>query len=224
MDENNGSEIFDDLFEAQPTLSLWFKLCARVEELGQEVDLEEEIIPMLNERLADWDDAWRVVPPGWIDLLLDGELVPQLRITRHLDLRRRCLSLEDAELLAESHELSDIRLLNLAYNGFQDEGVVVLMGSEYIRNLTFLDLSGNSVETRGIRAIARSPFVSNLRHLDLTGNWINDKGATHLAESEHLANLKRLILRGNPIHEEGAQALASSPHLAETIKKHWRDR
>ena len=222
MSDEERFEAFRELLEGKPpSLALWRELCERVEVFADDVALEEEIGPKINDMIEDWDINLRSAPATWIDRLLEGEHVSALIITRKLDLRCQHLMFEDAELLAESPELAWISLLNLAYNGLQDEGLSALVGSEFLANIEWLDLSGNSIEAPGINALAKSPHMTNLRHLDRTGNWVNDAAATYLANSETLKNLETLVLRGNPIREAGAEALANSPFLSAPIRHFW---
>lgn len=214
---------FRELLEGeQPSLTLWHELCERVDAWEDEDELEDRLGPYLNTLLEGWQPEHRIAHPSWIEKLLEGEHVPQLIITRTLDMRCHHLMLEDAELLAESPELDWITHLNLAYNGLQDEGAISLVQSEHVRNLEWLDLAGNSIDVAGIKALAHSASLRNLKHLDLTGNWVNDDAALDLSQSEHLQNLTALILRGNPIKAEGAKALASSPYLCEPIRHFWQ--
>ena len=214
----------DALLDGTPrTESTWTRLCEELELWDDTDALEEHALPHIEERLQEWDDFARVAPPSWIEMLLEGEELPQMAIIRTLDLRRMNLSHEDAEILADAAEIRWVRHLNFAYNGLQNDGVIALTSSQALTNVTWLDLSGNSVEIDGISALANCPDLSRLRHLDLTGNWVTDEAALKLANSENLRHLETLILRGNPIREEGAKALANSPHLHAHIRDKWVD-
>ena len=223
MDQDDKLGDIRALIEGEPSLDSWRQLCAALEQWEDEDELEDEILPLVDELLSGWDDALRSAPSYWIDPLLEGEHVPHFKIVRSLDLRCRRLNREDADLLAESPELGNVRWLNLAYNGLQDDGTRVLARAEIMSNVRWLDLAGNSVGLLGIKSLCESEFLGNLEHLDMTGNWVDDDGAVYIADSDKMPNLRRLVLRGNPIHPEGAEALVASPHLHESIKDKWRD-
>ncbi|MEM1348463.1 MAG: hypothetical protein AAGI01_07915 [Myxococcota bacterium] len=202
----------------------WTELCRKIDAWEDPDELENVLLPYVEEHLVDWPEALRQAPSFWIDQLLEGEHVPHFQIVRTLDLRCLNIVLEDAELLAESPEMEHVSHLNLAYNGLQSEGTIALAHAPVVRNLISLDLAGNSIDLAGIVALCSSDNLVNLHHLDLTGNWVDDEGACAIAEAEHFANLETLVLRGNPIHAEGAKALAESSALAESIRKKWRER
>ena len=211
------------LLDEPPTIKTWRALTEQLEAWEDEDELEERLLPELEPALERWDDRLRRAHASWVARLLEGEYVPHLKIVRELDLRSMGLDVEDAELLAESAELSGLTRLLLPYNGMQDDGTICLANTSILSNLELLDLAGNSVGTEGVLAIARSAHLGKLKHLDLTGNWVGDEAAIALASSAHLTQLEALVLRGNPVRAEGARALATSSILPESIREHWRD-
>lgn len=202
----------------------WMELCRRLDAWEDPDELEDVLLPYVDDHLGDWPDTLRQAPSFWIDQLLEGEHMPHFKIVRSLDLRCLNIVLEDAELLAESPEVEHILHLNLAYNGLQSEGTIALVNAPVVRHLVSLDLAGNSVDLPGVLALCSSDHLVNLHHLDLTGNWVDDEGACAIAEAAHFENLETLVLRGNPIHAAGAKALAESKTLAESIREKWRQR
>lgn len=211
-------------FLDQPaTKKSWIDVAQWLESWENEDELEDEILPAIQDKLEHWSDNLRVAHPKWIDRLLDGEFVPHFYSVRTLNLSCQGILVQEAELLAESPELENITRLLLPYNGLQDEGTEVIANTEIFQNVYHLDLAGNSVGSEGLTALIQSKFMTQLRYLDLTGNWVDNEGAAELADAEHFGNLETLVLRGNPIREDGARALANSNYLADSIKDHWQD-
>ena len=223
MAENQPLDKLRDMLKAKPTKALWEALCEKLDDWKDLDELEDKIIPELEDDLGQWPMALRITPEYWVERLLEGDYVPQISISRVLDLRCRSLELEDAELLGESPELKYIRHLNLAYNGLDDQGTRVLVQSEFISNLEILDLAGNSVGVHGVDAICKSEYLESLRHLDLTGNWVDIQAANLLASTESLPKLEVLVLRGNPLRTAGMKILADSEHLHDAIKCVWQE-
>lgn len=213
---------FRELTHKPPTRASWLELTHLCEAWEDEDELEEQIIPALEETFNHWSDVQRVAHEAWIDRLVQGEFVPHLMCVRTLNLECQGIMLQDAELLAESPELQHITRLLLAYNGLQNEGTSVIANAEFFNNVYHLDLAGNSVGPPGVMAVIESPHMKNLRHLDLTGNWVDDLCARDIAQAEQFSDLEHLILRANPIREEGARALANSDLLPEGITSHWK--
>ena len=222
MSDDQRLAPFHELTQGPPTRESWFKLTQLLEAWEDEDELEEQILPALQETFDHWSDAQRVAHEQWIDRLVQGEFVPHMMCIRTLNLECQGIMLQDAELLAESPELQNVTRLRMAYNGLQNEGTSVLVNAEFFKNVYYLDLAGNSVGPPGVLALMESPYMKNLRHLDLTGNWVDDLCARDIAQAEQFQSLEHLILRANPIREEGARALANSELLPDCITSHWK--
>ncbi|KAK1734350.1 leucine-rich repeat protein [Skeletonema marinoi] len=126
--------------------------------------------------------------------------------------RNGCVALGSA---LEGMRNPDLAMLNLDYNGIDDEGLHALVaGLINCRNLTSLYLSGNEFITEaGLRSL-RTLFQSEhcrLEHLDLNLASIDNDGAVALATGlVSLPTLKKLELSGTSIGDQGLQALVGS--------------
>eukprot|EP00985_Skeletonema_marinoi_P014355 scaffold7266_cov121-Skeletonema_marinoi.AAC.17 len=123
--------------------------------------------------------------------------------------RNGCVALGSA---LEGMRKPDLAMLNLDYNGIDDEGLHALVaGLINCRNLTSLYLSGNEFITEaGLRSL-RTLFQSEhcrLECLDLDGfNIDNDRASELSAGLGSLPRLKTLYLANNSISDQGLQFL-----------------
>ena len=142
-----------------------------------------------------------------------------------------------ADILAGSHECSNLVSLELLDFGIDDTDLHCLTDSPHLlqlkrlglidnsvhgpaipdlakfTSLEALDLSRNQLGDAGVQALSKVAF-GNLRRLGLDYNRVGDPGARALAASPGCARLRALSLTGNVITNDGAAALAASPVAA----------
>jgi uncharacterized protein (TIGR02996 family) len=114
----------------------------------------------------------------------------------------------EAQVLASSPNVKNLRALHLSGNRFGDAGTKALAASPHFRRLDNLNLGENGIGDEGVKALSASPVVSSLTHLGLAGNRLTDVGAIALASSPHLNRITGMTLwECNRIGTKGQAAL-----------------
>lgn len=132
---------------------------------------------------------------------------PSLRMLAGLNLASSWLGIKDAELLAGSPYMVNLKKLLLEGNGLGAGGVQALAKSANLPRLELLELSGNALRNDAVVELAASPHYPLLTTLLLRNNSIRGNGAKALASSPYLQNLTYLDLRGNPLSRRAMDAL-----------------
>eukprot|EP00294_Goniomonas_avonlea_P013363 CAMPEP_0114555778 /NCGR_PEP_ID=MMETSP0114-20121206/8934_1 /TAXON_ID=31324 /ORGANISM="Goniomonas sp, Strain m" /LENGTH=669 /DNA_ID=CAMNT_0001740933 /DNA_START=19 /DNA_END=2029 /DNA_ORIENTATION=- len=106
-------------------------------------------------------------------------------------------------------DVNSIFALNVAGNGFLNEGAACFAGAITTDTLAFLDLSLNDIGPEGITALSTPLSHSpNLAVLSLSQNQVGPTGATSLAKAlETNTSLRVLHLEGTAIGVEGWAAI-----------------
>ncbi len=115
-----------------------------------------------------------------------------------------------ARLLAGSPLLARSTTLDLSRTQTTSVGVRALVADRHLRAIRVLKLAGNRIDSDGLVALAASD-LPNLRELDLSENLIDDEGAFALAASPVLKGLLRLNLENNLLTTAGVGAVGHSP-------------
>jgi uncharacterized protein (TIGR02996 family) len=164
---------------------------------------------------------------------------PNLDRLSALTLNSCRLTAELVGILAQSHCLAGLTLLDLGNNGLGGWGLyeltlapaldrletLYLYGTHPSRegvealakrsfpHLTLLDLRGNSLSDTDIQSLTEGDILQSLRTLDLSDNNLGHAGAQLLAQSARATSLTSLDVHANRIQAEGALALVESSRL-----------
>jgi hypothetical protein len=121
----------------------------------------------------------------------------------------------DADQLAEMLQaplFSRLRRLRLCSNGLDAACAKVIAQSANLTNLEILDLAVNVIGTRGLQHLLDSPYLSRLRILGLWNNQLDDDACAALAASPRLGQLRFVNLRGNSeVTHAGSNLILRSP-------------
>ncbi len=111
---------------------------------------------------------------------------------------------------------SGVDRLRLEGEGWGDNAIRTLVGSEHVQKLKSLFLSDCGIGPDGVKAIVQSPQLNQLETLDLAGNSLSENGFSALAEfSLALPALRHLDLSNTGMLNEEAQSLAGIPGLSQ---------
>jgi hypothetical protein len=123
-----------------------------------------------------------------VTALANVENTSKLRI---LDLSYNPIGFQGCQALAKTKILQSIRELDLSLCELDDPAIDHLMQAN-LSNLRVLDLAYNSISEVGAHCLAKTRTLSSLWHLNLHDNFIGDPGLIALAESSWLTNLLEL--------------------------------
>lgn len=118
--------------------------------------------------------------------------------------------------------LQQLRGLDLAYAGLNDDALNALAQSTLLRHLTSLSLGDDDIGAVGLSSLISSPGVASLQELRLsftsseTRALIEDMPAVEgvgilLAKSEYLGLLRQLRLHGLPLDAQQLSAMLAAP-------------
>jgi len=123
-----------------------------------------------------------------LGILLKQQFLSDLK---KLDLRYNGLSPVSGKMLADAKPFLKLKTLILKHNYFADEGTVAIAGSASFPKLESLQLGWNEIRDAGALALANSKNFSNLKKLDLRGNFLASKTKRVLRSTfSHLKSLR----------------------------------
>jgi uncharacterized protein (TIGR02996 family) len=164
------------------------------------------------------EEVLRVAPAAGFRVHVDGRPGVQtlvgcrrLRQVRRLALLGGHLGGTTARLLAESPNVTNLKVLSLRGLSLGQPGVQALALSRYLKNLEALDLTENNLAGSAVPILASSTNLPRLRRLVLANNLLQDSDARALARSPELRELQELDLSDNALTREGVEALHRSP-------------
>jgi hypothetical protein len=198
----------------------------------------ERAEPYAAHHLRAWPDALRVMPSAWLDMAIDGEVIPCASWFRRVsDVRRRFLEGELGKVLARP-ELSGLTELEFHYGSgvYELERSLSVVGPSLSRlvvdrvpystvysrgaflgpladmqlALRGLVLTGNRIGDEGARTLSGGRGFSGLVELGLAANRVGVDGARALSEASWMEGVRELDLSSNPLGEAGVRALAES--------------
>ncbi len=207
-----------------------------------------EAVSLAAEERAEVDEVFRRNPDttrrnfgdfrgAQIAYALSLDEIEDIRILRIGEAK---ISAKEAELIAASPRLAQVRKMPIYRTEFEPEALQILLESEHLTNLESLRLSSLVNAKSVIPAMADIELPSGLEELalsnmklgneivvdlvhselfagpetlSLTGNELGDAAVLALSQDQGLAELKRLALAHNQITDLGALALAESEHL-----------
>jgi hypothetical protein len=176
---------------------------------------QEQAVTLAEGAAGRWQDGERVLPRIGARHLLEGKVLPYLRLVRVLDMRPLYPVPSRVRLLSRMIREAKLRRLSAFYLRY-DEGEAILremLGQ--IEGLETLYLGCCSIGDTGAMALAREPGLAGLGSLSLHSNLISDKGALRLLESPHLEGLRVLNLYNNQVSPGVVEQIRSAPR--------WRD-
>lgn len=204
------------LLQMKPTVSRWIDLCKLIDAFEPKV-LEERVMPYVNGSMSGWPDAYRVAPRRWIELLREGEDVPQLACAREIIWRgitNAVVGEEDFAGLIDlpgspTLEASDI-MVTVDPLGF--DGVVAIERSGCLEYISRLSLPRNRLERGELRVLASALAVApNLKTLELAGCGLTPRDMAALVSHGGFEQLEVLDLEDNSIDSLGLRHLFSRP-------------
>ena len=110
------------------------------------------------------------------------------------------------------------KTLNLSGKKIGDQGVAVLLSSDFLKKVTKLDLRYNKISEKGARLMAESKAFGKLKSLELKHNYLLDNGTVALAESKGFPKLEKLSLGWNEIRDAGGLAFAKTKNFPKLKK------
>jgi uncharacterized protein (TIGR02996 family) len=141
---------------------------------------------------------------------------PALRHVRELVFFETPVRAKEAEALADSPYLGDLRHLEIPFTDTRigPRGAWALAHAKTLTELEHLDLGNHAIYDEGAAALLRSGRFTTLRDLELGNNGLTDEAAADLADAVHLTQVRRLDLMSNYLSVRGVERLARAPHLA----------
>jgi uncharacterized protein (TIGR02996 family) len=123
-----------------------------------------------------------------------------------------------AHAIAAASHLTNLRVLDLAGCGIEDEGLEALAGASHLGSVTALRLGeedeiDNYLSADGIAALTRSRHLVNLTQLFLDCNEFGDEGLAALLKWKHVGQLTELDLAVTDLSEDGLARLTRSRKL-----------
>ena len=146
--------------------------------------------------------------------------VPPIAELRELSLTGRAETEDEIAFLADSPQLSTLRILTA--RGLWAEGLESLVASPHLARLKALRLPSNGLGNAGIQALIGAASLSALEEIDLSGRGVSERynndpivrlpGMESLAGWSGLATVRSLILSNNDLGRAGLRTLLRSPH------------
>lgn len=223
----------------------WQAIIQAVEAWPQE-QLTQMALPYLMGALRA-DRSPRPAPKGWFDpqqatithaawplvnklnILGNGQdhklaTLAQSDALRHiseLHMRSSGTSAQGIEHLV-SAPFERLRVLSIAANAINDQGIITLARAPSMQHLEALYLWGNPFGAEGILALASSAYMAKLRYLDLADIPLDALAIDAIAHSPHLSQLDGLAINISRDDKEHLQRLSTSPHLKAHLKARFR--
>lgn len=215
----------------------WPLVCALLDTIAREhASALKLAMSLVQTSCAAWSDQVRHAPQAWLERAFAGQTVLELEVVRHIDLRKRVISLQMLENLCKQPSLSRLSILRideaelstlagriLANHACLDQlrelylnhnpelgtrGVSHLLEQGRFEHLEVLSLAGCNIEDEALFKLCQNDSIRHLTYLDLHHNALTDRGVCVLALSSSLANLRHLYLYQNPqLTNRSAQAL-----------------
>lgn len=226
------------LLQQAPTSTRWWQLVEAVEG-ADELELSEQLVPYIAQRLARWPAHLRECPNAWWLRGVDGpwpalELVTSvttrsagtevarvlehnpMRALRHLTLRGEATSDALAALAEAPRALQTLRLLRAPA---RFDAWEAWLGAAP-NTLELLEVRGDeaaSLGTRGLSALAQNKPLPALHTLRWTGQRSGPPAVEALARWPGLQTVRALALDHARVRLRGVEALARSPfqHVVE---------
>jgi len=138
---------------------------------------------------------------------------PALSGIRHLHLHRQALTLDHAQALARTDQLTSLQTLDLSEAELPAEWVGVVCSAPALSGLRRLRLDSVRSSSRLIPALLERPLAGPLAELSLVGVASDVEAISELSTSRYLQDLETLDLSYNFFGLDGAMLLAESPYL-----------
>lgn len=192
----------------------WNKICRILDAWPGVDNMREEVIPYLASALSgaklDPEKQTLFAPASWIHRAFAGEELPQLALSRAIDIPIELL-LEHGSWGPLSDKLSHIELIEINAYDKRDEPFLSKLELEKFPALTGLVLQWSNMEDKGARFLARSEGTKRLVHLDLCGCHLGASGVRLLGEAPWFSQLEWLSLEWNRLEAEGIRELSKMP-------------
>ena len=123
---------------------------------------------------------------------------------------KNCLSDQGTRELANTHNLQNLRFLDLGFNDIGDQGFEFLAKSEYLENIEELHLQANAISHDSFVYFSIAKFLHRVRVLDLSHNNLCDRAVENLVLAAP-GQITTLWLYHNEITDRGVRMIANAP-------------
>lgn len=212
------SERILELAGAPPSVEAWRELCA-ILDAPADAPAEEIAIDIeaIDAALADWPDALRRAPSGWMCRLAEGDAVPALLLARVAELAYP--TLEDIERAGRSPYLRRLRCLEIVMGDVQGEALVrALDDAPGFAGLRALALRLVHLGAEGGEALGRAGLLARIERLELTSTEIDAQAIAHWPNAAALREL-----RVSPVPDDSLASLARAPNLTAEARAPFKD-
>ncbi|MGL4758993.1 MAG: hypothetical protein ACRCXZ_06655, partial [Patescibacteria group bacterium] len=172
-------------------------------EKSTQVLSESENLAKLEVLYIYGNDKGRIGDNGLKQLL---SVESKLTSLKELYIAGNLISSVGAKILAKSHLVKGLNVLNIGHNKILD-GIKSITTSEFLSQLQKLDAGSNGIENEGVIAIIKSPYLINLTFLDISGKSASDLALIELVRSERSKKLSFLNITQNVITKKGLNEL-----------------
>lgn len=201
------------LVHAQPSAERWVALCQLLLSWPEE-DLQQRVLPYVDNHLEQWPSHLKITPKGWIARLNQGVNISALSIVKHIHATGHQPTGLLLAQLAELDAITDIESLTLREN-LAPEDFEYFHNWPTLPHLNQLTLQNHQMNTQTIdRLIETFGASRRLQHLDLSHNRMAPSALNALVSNlQHWPTLHSLQLQGNQADEQTGQLLANHiPH------------
>lgn len=221
-----------------PTQKEWLRVCRLIDDVHDDV-LESTWLAYGIDLLEKWPTRLRVAPLGWLQRIVHGEQLPQMKLVCGLSGHAQ-LSADDYRVLFNSKQLDGITHFFGRGSHMTNEVIMHLVDSTLLSKIKHLDISNNpalrsvtqTIFTLGdvsalqvydaggvvqtpedLWALSQNESIGALHTLLFPRCGINGKALDWLGQSTHMNTLRHLDLSGNPLDLHAARILASASNL-----------